>query len=813
MTTQRWLTEAKAKLSKVGWFKDKSFEILKSQKYLDLNEPVLVQEVFLSLPFEITTNSTHDAIVRFSPKIASETLYTITSSDENICKYDQENNKLEFYDVAGEVDLTVTMVEGDASVIKTVNVIKLSDGVEIVESNVFIKDEEKIFTVALTPFDSTEKIELVESFTDSKEIKIAVVDDELNQYKLLANTLGTYTLKIKTNYNTYKYNIYVVDSEDEVVNKITLPLADIYDFKDSLFIQPVFEPNTATKKDYILTLNNYDIVSYFSGRNQISTFEQEGDIEVKIKMLVGGASDTFNFKVRKGAKPDPVVTGITINGLPEVLTVGDINNFTVDIEPEGFTNDDVIITVTGCIELNGTSIKAVSSGVGTLKVSSKSGNVFDTKTFTINEPVYLVDGINVTGVPTSILADGNVSTFNYTVSPSNATNKNVDVTVTGNLILNTAKTGISSNTVGSGTVVFKSKDGSNITVTKNVSINPVLVSSVAINSVPATVTYDDLSKSFAIVVSPSNATNKTYTLTSSANIVITGNTFKTVGDGTATITATANDASKSTKTSTFNIVRPNISSIDFVGLSTNLKVGGKSTFTVNVAPKYAIEDITYTTNDVLSVNQTTKEVTALKLGTGVLTATSNDSGKVVKTANVSVTPTLVSKLTINGLPTTVVRGQEYTYSVAVEPSDASDKTYTSSVTGNFTVSGVNKVTATNTGSATLTVTANDAGKIVGTATRTVSNITVTTLAINGLTDELEINTEYPVTSVFTPSTANYTDVNVVATGNLSFNATTGKVLTTTVGTGTIKITNKSNSAVVFEKTYTIVDSTPVEPEA
>lgn len=815
---QRWLEEAKAKISSVGWFKSKTYEILKSQKGLEIIEPVLVEKVALTLPSQIYTNSSHEVIIRIYPKIASEKDYKIQISNTDICTYDQETNTLIFSDVSGDVDITITMNEGGISTTKSITVLKPSNDVLIDESNVFIKDVEKEFNVSLLPFDTSETIEYVSSFNDNKEIKITHVEG--STYKLLADTLGTFVLKVKTSFTEYKINIYVVESIDDVVTDINLDIDEIYDLESSFFIKPTFEPKSATKKDYLLTLNDYSVANYFSGRNQIKTLKNEGDVEIKIKMLVGGFTKNFDFKVREGALPDPVIKSIEVTNLPEVVTVGDEGKLNINITPEQFTIDDLEIVYSGGLVGNGNKFNAVSSGEGYINISSKNSDVVYQSTIRIEEPIYLVDGINVVGVPTKILADGNVTNFTYSVTPQNATNKEIDINVNGNLILNSSKDGISSTTVGEGNIIFTSKDGSNVSVTKNVKVEPVLVDGIDISGISNNVLYDDLVKTFTINVTPSNATNKTYTLTSSSNVSITGNTFKTIGDGSAFITATSNDESKTTKTFTFNIARPNISSIEFTDLLNELEVGGKTSFNVNILPKYANNNITYTTNDVLSINQETKEVTALKVGNGIITATSNDEGGLVKTVNINVVPTLVTKLTINGLPDNVVRGQEYTYSVQVEPDNATDKTYTSSVTGNFEISGTNKVTATNSGSATLIVTSNDSAKVVGSVTRNVNNITVTNFAINGLPDdELEINSTYPVTIDFTPSNANFTDVNVDVSGNLTFTyeVNSGTIQTNDVGSGKIIVTNKSNSSVIYEKTYNIVDNTPPveeqEPEA
>lgn len=71
-------------------------------------------------------------------------------------------------------------------------------------------------------------------------------------------------------------------------------------------------------------------------------------------------------------------------------------------------------------------------GSATVTVNALVGNAKTDVNFTVTAtPVVPVSGVTVTANDTTIIADSTEHTFTYTVSPNDATNKNVTITVTG----------------------------------------------------------------------------------------------------------------------------------------------------------------------------------------------------------------------------------------------------------------------------------------------------------------------------------------------------------------------------------------------
>jgi uncharacterized protein YjdB len=216
-------------------------------------------------------------------------------------------------------------------------------------------------------------------------------------------------------------------------------------------------------------------------------------------------------------------------------------------------------------------------------------------------------------------------------------------------------------------------------------------------------------------VSPSNATDKTVTWSSSNTnvaMVSTGGLVIAKAVGTATITATTNTGGK---TATCAVtVTPGDVPVTGVTLSQNtmkLKVGQTSTLTATVMPADATDkSIRWnSSNPSVATVSSTGVVTGVAPGTATIAATASNGidARCTVTVDIPVTGVSVSKTSLS-----LKMGQSEALSAEVIPSDAADKTVTwkSSNTAVATVSSSGVVTGVKPGTATVTVTTNDGGK-------------------------------------------------------------------------------------------------------
>lgn len=153
----------------------------------------------------------------------------------------------------------------------------------------------------------------------------------------------------------------------------------------------------------------------------------------------------------------------------------------------------------------------------------------------------------VTGVsvaPTSVtLGVGATQQLTPTITPSNATNKNVTYSSSANSIATVNTNGIiTAVAAGSATITVTTEDG-NKTATCAVTVTaPISVTGVSLNKASTTIEAGQIDTLIA-TVTPANASNKSVTWTTSDSDVATvaGGVVTAKGAGTATITATTVD--------------------------------------------------------------------------------------------------------------------------------------------------------------------------------------------------------------------------------------------------------------------------------
>jgi len=260
--------------------------------------------------------------------------------------------------------------------------------------------------------------------------------------------------------------------------------------------------------------------------------------------------------------------------------------------------------------------------------------------------------------------------------------------------------------VNSGTTI-----NGNTTIYAHWTKNPVAVSGVRLNKTSTSIAEGG-SETLSVTISPSDASNKTITWSSSNTNVATvdGNgrvSAKKVG--TATITATSNNNIKASCTVT---VTASVTGVSLNKTSITLTAGGSEILTATVTPSNATnKGVTWSSSNtsVATVDNNGK-VTAKAGGTATITVKTNDGNKTATckvTVNVAVTGVSLNKTSL----TLTVGGSE-TLTKTVTPSDATNKgvTWSSSNTSVATVDNNGKVTAKATGTATITVKTNDGNK-------------------------------------------------------------------------------------------------------
>ena len=247
-------------------------------------------------------------------------------------------------------------------------------------------------------------------------------------------------------------------------------------------------------------------------------------------------------------EPETVnVTNITLSSESISLVEGDSETLTATVSPSNATNKKVIWTSTdGSIaSVDNGRVTALKPGKTTIKAKSDDGGKTATCQVTVNARIYNVESVSLD--KTSItLTEGDSETLTATVSPSNATNKNV-IWKSSNTSVATVSNGkVTALKAGTATITVTTDDGGK-TAACQVTVNARIynVESVSLDKTSITLTEGD-SQTLTATVYPANATNKKVSWKSSDESIATVNNGKVTAlkAGTATITVTTEDGGK-----------------------------------------------------------------------------------------------------------------------------------------------------------------------------------------------------------------------------------------------------------------------------
>ena len=171
------------------------------------------------------------------------------------------------------------------------------------------------------------------------------------------------------------------------------------------------------------------------------------------------------------------VSGITLNKTALNLTIGASESLVATISPSNATNKDVEWTSSNTnvatVDTTG-KVKAISTGSAIITVKTKDGAKIATCNVTVKNSVIPVTGVTLNKTALSLVT-GTSESLVATISPSNATNKDVEWTSSNTNVATVDTTGkVTGVSAGSATITVKTKDGSKV-ATCNVTVkNPVI---------------------------------------------------------------------------------------------------------------------------------------------------------------------------------------------------------------------------------------------------------------------------------------------------------------------------------------------------
>ena len=324
---------------------------------------------------------------------------------------------------------------------------------------------------------------------------------------------------------------------------------------DEASLTATVTPENATNKKVSWTSSDHNVATVSNGK---VTAVKAGNATITVITEDGGKSATCEITVMAKVYS---VESVSLDKTSVELTEGDDVTLIATVSPDNATNktvtwnssDETVATVA-----NG-KVTAIKAGTATITVTTEDGGKTATCEVTVvakptepSEPENpgnpeTVSVTNVSLDKTSVeLAEGDDVTLIATVSPDNATNKTVTWNSSDETVATVANGKVTAVKAGTATITVTTEDGSK-TATCEVTVNAKVypVESVSLDKTSVELTEGD-DVTLTATVSPDNATNKTVTWNSSDETVaiVANGKVTAIKAGTATITVTTEDGSK-----------------------------------------------------------------------------------------------------------------------------------------------------------------------------------------------------------------------------------------------------------------------------
>ena len=266
--------------------------------------------------------------------------------------------------------------------------------------------------------------------------------------------------------------------------------------------------------------------------------------------------------------PTVKVTGITLNKTTASVVKGKTVALTATVTPDTATDKTIKWTTSNknvaTVSTDGV-VTAVAAGTAIITATAADDSgVKATCKITVTNPVIKVTKVTLNKTTASVVK-GKTLTLTATVTPTNATNKNVTWKSSNTKIATVDGNGkVTAVAAGTATITCTAKADKSKSATCKITVtNPaVKVTKLRMNK-----TSVDLLKGktvqLKVTVTPSNATNKAVTWTSSNKKIATvtsNGLVKAVGTGTVTITAKAKDGSGKKVTCKINVYADSVES-------------------------------------------------------------------------------------------------------------------------------------------------------------------------------------------------------------------------------------------------------------
>ena len=456
--------------------------------------------------------------------------------------------------------------------------------------------------------------------------------------KLYAKNLGYATIEICVGNQSETIDIEVVDGtpiSSMKINTNSYTFTDIDDiYTPSVDITPSNATNTKLKwlssDKSIATVNiiSGKITPVGNGKCKINVYATDGSglvaqLDVKVDIKAKSVSfENSEYNITSAGQKINVNASV----LPEKT-----NNKTLEYK----SSNEKIAVVDG--EGN---VTPVGNGTCQITATTTDGSNLQAKC-NVNvdiKPIKVTD-IKIRQKSYTIISLNQTPSFRTTITPSNATNKEVKWTSSNENIAAVSENGIVT-PVKNGTckIIATTTDGTNLSASIDITVD-FKVTSISFSTKSYTITSVNQTPSFREKISPSNAANKSVKWTSSnenvAKVSTTG-VIKPVKNGTCKIIATTTDGTNLSASIDITVdIKATKITLDKTNINlTNEKYSDK--ITAKIEPSEASDKVKYTSSNE-KVAKVKEDGTVIAVGKGncIITATTTDGTNLSAKCNVT----------------------------------------------------------------------------------------------------------------------------------------------------------------------------------
>ena len=499
-------------------------------------------------------------------------------------------------------------------------------------------------------------------------------------------------------------------------------------------------------------------VIWASSKTSVATVSSSGEVtavaegSATITASAGGKSATCTVTV---SRKDVPVASVSLSQETAEMFIGETVQLKATVLPDDAKDKSVtwasskqsVATVSG-------DGLVTALAEGTTTVTASAGGKSATCTVTVSKKNIPVSSVTLDRYSLA-LVEGEYTVLVATVSPSDATDKDVEWSSSRPAVASVDGNGTVRALAEGETVVTASAGGKSATCTVTVSKKVIEVTSVTLSQETADMIIGEKVQLKATVL-PSDATDRTVTWASSRQSVATvsdDGLVTALAEGTATITASAGSKSA---TCTVTVSKENVpvTSVTLDRSSVIMEEGQYMTLVATVSPADATDKTVKWKSSSPAVASVDENGTIRALAEGVTVVTAS-AGGYSATCAVTVVKKYVPVLsvTLDRTSVTLEKGQSTTLVATVSPADATDKTVTWTNSDDTVISLVGgKVTALKEGTSTVTAVAGDkSASCVVTVAKTV--VPVTSVTLDKTSETLEKGKSMKLVATVNPSDA------------------------------------------------------------